>query len=787
MLPSEQGAVAKACLTVFFAFSPLFADWGCIQFQDQIIPEQVEQWEGLVYTDSFFQSEEAQLHWMMLPPQKFHHSWHIIPTQRELFNQGKYCALLKGRQLAQEFCVDHFQKDEAEHSLSLFSMIASHESAYRLTVNDRVACLDALKRTEEADSLLENSLQLDSGSSWALRRAELMWLRKMKSLLSVSPSDTLFVATLDSLRERLLSRIGEKSGSTWDDSLRWSTIEFLMDRSLKLPEWGDNWMIERLGKGSGDRNAKLWEWLGQRKARPDGKSSTAQILSAASYLKTRGESGEVQRYLDLLNKRTLSASELRKMRGLQADLLFEKRQWRAAEKFYKLLVDDRPTADPQSLLQLARAHRNRGAKGQADSLYALFRERYPLHSKTAEMYWSRATAAEEVKKWDEAVAAYRLIDHRFKRERRRPWVEFRVALIDFKRERYAEAAEGFAKVAKETPQLWPHNGALLLQAESFRRQSSKGKEKEKNDSLAVASFLETIADHPVGWYAYRARTLLKEHDLLPDSLIPQVKLIEGLSEEEIAVWLRRATGARSSALNPLLSSVELNELDLFLLFGEWKMAEKWVAQQRKVMGDDPYFSFAAARLMMERGAIAESYREVRRLINRIDRRSLALAPREVMQLIYPRPYWKWVQKVAADHEIDPYFMLALIRQESTFDDQIVSPAGAIGLGQIMPATGRILAEQSSIQPFRTEMLRNPLFSIKLSALYLGNLWKKWNDPRWVLANYNAGPAPTARWVKTLSNESWELAAEEVSYWETRDYIKRVMGNWWTYLRVWGDP
>jgi soluble lytic murein transglycosylase len=121
-----------------------------------------------------------------------------------------------------------------------------------------------------------------------------------------------------------------------------------------------------------------------------------------------------------------------------------------------------------------------------------------------------------------------------------------------------------------------------------------------------------------------------------------------------------------------------------------------------------------------------------------------------------------------------------MRQESIFDDQIKSPAGAIGLMQIMPYTGEALALQEQIPNFDKKMLRNPLMAIRLGIRYLKDLWDDFGDPRWVLANYNAGPGPARRWKKLGKGKEYEVQVEEVSYWETRDYIKKVMGNYWVY-------
>ena len=76
-------------------------------------------------------------------------------------------------------------------------------------------------------------------------------------------------------------------------------------------------------------------------------------------------------------------------------------------------------------------------------------------------------------------------------------------------------------------------------------------------------------------------------------------------------------------------------------------------------------------------------------------------------------------------------------------------------------------------------------NIRLGVRYLKDLLKEYeNDPMYVLANYNAGPRPAKRWQAASKNMSWDMRAEEISYWETRDYVKRCLGNYWVYTVVW---
>jgi len=119
-----------------------------------------------------------------------------------------------------------------------------------------------------------------------------------------------------------------------------------------------------------------------------------------------------------------------------------------------------------------------------------------------------------------------------------------------------------------------------------------------------------------------------------------------------------------------------------------------------------------------------------------------------------------------------------------FDAQITSPAGARGLLQIMPTTGDFLSRAEKIDKFDRDLLYNAYMNIRLGVRYLNDLYAEYKgDYIGVLGNYNAGPVPTGRWIANHGTFPWDIRVEEVSYWETRDYVKRVMGNYWTYKEI----
>jgi soluble lytic murein transglycosylase len=157
---------------------------------------------------------------------------------------------------------------------------------------------------------------------------------------------------------------------------------------------------------------------------------------------------------------------------------------------------------------------------------------------------------------------------------------------------------------------------------------------------------------------------------------------------------------------------------------------------------------------------------------------------QVLKFLYPLPHEAKVKKHA---KIDPYLVYSVMRQESMFDAKIQSPVGARGLMQIMPATGDFLAKRENIEKYDKDLLYNAYLNIRLGVRYLNDLYVEHKeDYIGVLGEYNAGPAPAARWLANYGSLPWDIRVEEVSYRETRDYVKKVMGNYWTYKEIYGS-
>jgi soluble lytic murein transglycosylase len=129
---------------------------------------------------------------------------------------------------------------------------------------------------------------------------------------------------------------------------------------------------------------------------------------------------------------------------------------------------------------------------------------------------------------------------------------------------------------------------------------------------------------------------------------------------------------------------------------------------------------------------------------------------------------------------------AVIRQESAFDAEAVSSAGALGLMQLMPATAREVARKNKLPEDRTLLVTNPAHNIRIGSLYLQTLLNRYdNSYPLALAAYNAGLGRVDRWLRTYGDPrtpevnmvDW---IELIPLSETRNYVQRCLENTYIY-------
>jgi soluble lytic murein transglycosylase len=157
--------------------------------------------------------------------------------------------------------------------------------------------------------------------------------------------------------------------------------------------------------------------------------------------------------------------------------------------------------------------------------------------------------------------------------------------------------------------------------------------------------------------------------------------------------------------------------------------------------------------------------------------SLGKTPDEqrLYELRFPLHHDATIRREAAKNKLDPAWIAAEIRAESVFNPNARSGANAMGLMQVLPGTGMIVARQVGVPWGGAQSLYDPDTNIVLGSAYLRQLLDKYGgQPYFAIAGYNAGPAPLARWQSQRPAMDPDFWIETISYKETREYVARVL-------------
>jgi soluble lytic murein transglycosylase len=159
-------------------------------------------------------------------------------------------------------------------------------------------------------------------------------------------------------------------------------------------------------------------------------------------------------------------------------------------------------------------------------------------------------------------------------------------------------------------------------------------------------------------------------------------------------------------------------------------------------------------------------------------RSISLANRlpktaATLPLTYPAGFRQMICDAAAAHKTDPLWLHAIIWQESKYNPDIRSGAGARGLMQFIPETAHAVAASIGMPALSVEKLYEPSTNIQLGAAYWASLMQKLKSPELALAAYNGGPDNVERWRNKSSDP--ELFVSDIGFVETKRYVMLVFG------------
>jgi soluble lytic murein transglycosylase len=435
----------------------------------------------------------------------------------------------------------------------------------------------------------------------------------------------------------------------------------------------------------------------------------------------------------------------------------------APSLFVKLAVTD-PEADAERLYQLSQAWRSDKRESEMLSAIEKNAEKYPQSRWTEDSlmaagnyYWVDLDRAK-------AGSYYQRVLDRFPGSRHAQNAEWRLAWIAYiQRQPFAD--EKMINFLRKYSSTGTAVNALYW----------LGRNAERNGTPARArAFYEKATDRfPSTYFAHAADQRLSKlppGDSDPADALAEVPAPAPLRpfDEPIAPLVadrwNRAQALRAIAFD---ASAEL----------ELKAAFAATASPRYIV--------EAAQAAFDQGHFATGMAYGRLAVPNFDARKLSDVPSNVWKVLFPFPYESVIRREAERNNFDPMFAAGLIRQESTFQADAVSHANAVGLMQILPKTGRLLAKERKIR-FTKNSLFDPEINIQLGMLYIANLTRATGGPEYAAAAYNAGEDRIALWKSERTYDEVPELVESIPFTETREYVQIVLRNTDMYRALYGE-
>ncbi|MEE3258599.1 MAG: transglycosylase SLT domain-containing protein [Candidatus Latescibacterota bacterium] len=430
----------------------------------------------------------------------------------------------------------------------------------------------------------------------------------------------------------------------------------------------------------------------------------------------------------------------------------------AAKKIFGEVYDK--YGRPSALYRIGGILVRRNKEDEAIATYERFAKHFPQHALADDALWQVAKALERNNHFDRAEQFYRRLAEDYPESKYRDEAGWSIGFTYYCREEYYKALVVFKRLSRLARE--PH---IVDQCLYWAGKSAAQLGEEEQ---SVALYRRAAAGFPRSYYSARAVKL---------GHLDQVQL----KGRPMAIMRPRPEDeARLKGVDYLQRAEALYALGLRQLSGaEMQRATRANKGNR-----------TALKIIRDRYEVLGFLDRALRLSMRIfvDGQEPDELPR-----IYPDYYWDQIVVAAAEAEVDPFLVLSVIRQESTFNQGAVSRAGAMGLMQIMPHTGHTLADSLGIHRFERHSLFDPAVSIRLGSYFLGDQVRQFTaGPAAAmgfelgLAAYNAGPHNARKWLERFPYEDIDAFVERIPYKETRLYVKLVLKNYAIYKALSND-
>ena len=372
--------------------------------------------------------------------------------------------------------------------------------------------------------------------------------------------------------------------------------------------------------------------------------------------------------------------------------------------------------------------------------------------------------------YDQALDAYREMQQRFPNGTRASYAHWKAAWLTLRQGRNDEAKKQF----EEQIALYP-SGAETPAALYWRARLAE----EDNQPAMARAFYEKLSQRYLNYYyAELGRQRLKK--LPADSasterfpLLDRVPSVEGSGKVTLS--------------DPPSDDLHLQKAELLGNGGLVDLAAREL-QAAASADSGNWVTAETAQLYIDTGHYDRAIEVMKRSTPNYFALDIPDLPRPYWEALFPKPYWSDLKRHATANGLDPYLVASLIRQESEFNPAAVSRANAVGLMQLLPRTGKLVAREVKLKRYSPNQLYTPEVNMQLGTRYFKGMVDKFGGSfEYALAAYNAGSDRVEEWLGQGKYRDPQEFVESIPFTETREYVQAILRNANVYKQLYGTP
>ncbi len=401
-----------------------------------------------------------------------------------------------------------------------------------------------------------------------------------------------------------------------------------------------------------------------------------------------------------------------------------------------------------------------------------YRRSYELDATTSvadDALWWRARLLETAKRFDEAGAVYDALIAGFPSSTWTGDARFRRGLVLYEAGAYKPAADAWSAITTSKTDIDEQLRARFWQGRALM---------QANDPLgkSVLELLSSDKDAAGNFYALRADVLLNKN-VAKDN---KPKLDAAVDWKKLDAWITQATGIDPNGTTVARRSWAV--VDDLRTVGLTAQADAVARSYISADDYDPLLLYGDLRAAHDANNVSLTARIAATMIASLAKDAPA-PPDDLQRLSYPAAFGDLTSAAASDEGISPLLLLSLVRQESFYDPDAGSGAGALGLTQVVPATGQSIADGLGVASFVANDLFRPKTSLRFGANYLASQLKEFDGNAYqALAAYNGGPGTAANAIEASTADD-DLFVANLEFDETNLYVRLVMQNYARYRQL----